>query len=171
MSKGLTRSMGRATPQAALIIKKTIAVRDLAISVAGTTGIGFGSGAAEGLPEGNILLLGCVANLSFAGGGADANLSDTWAGDYGVGTTPAGDATITGADVDIVQSTALAAATAEVSPITRGETGTTGLIIDNTAGAAEINVNLLIDDADISGTVAMLATGEIYLAYIMLGDD
>lgn len=173
MSKGLNRSLSRSEPLKAHIIKQTIVVRDLAISVAGTSGVGFGSAVAAGLPEGNILLLGAVANMSFAGSGADAALVDTWEGDFAVGTTPASNGTLTGADIDIVGSTALAAATAEVSPTTRGVgvTATNAAILDNTAGTLEANLSLLIDDADISGTVPITATGEIYLSYVMLGDD
>ncbi len=173
MTKGLLRSQGRAPSLQAKILKQTISVNALAISVAGTSGVGFGSAVAGDFPEGNILLLGCVANMQFSGSGADASLVDTWEGDFALGTTPAGDGTLSGADIDIVGSTALAAATAEVSPKTRGVgvTATNAAILDNTDGSLEINMSLLVDDADISGTVAMTATGEIYLSYVMLGDD
>ena len=100
-------------------------------------------------------------------------MGDTWAGDYAVGTTPAGDGTLTGADIDIIGSTPLAAATAEVSPRTRGVgvTATNAAVLDNTDGSLELNLSLLIDDADISGTVPITATGEIYVSYVVLGDD
>ena len=68
----------------------------------------------------------------------------------------------------------MAAATAEVSPITRGlqaDGAHCGVIFDNTAGALEVNLNLLIDDADISGTVAITVSGTVDISYIMLGDD
>tara|TARA_R110002167_G_scaffold198029_4_gene401104 strand:- start:801 stop:1310 length:510 start_codon:yes stop_codon:yes gene_type:complete len=169
MTKGLPRSLAHAAPLRAQIIKQTIVVRDLAISMAGTTGVGWGTAVAEGLPEGNIQLLGAVANLQFSGPGGHANLVDTWVGDFAVGTTPADDGTVTAGDVDLIASTALAAATAEVSPVTRGSGP--AVLIDNTAGALEVNVNLLVDDASTDGTVPMTCDGEIYLSYVMLGDD
>ena len=149
-------------------------MRDLAISVVGGTGIGFGFGIASDFPEGNVLLLGCVANMKFSGpSGGSGDLVDTWTGNFSLGTTGATDGTLTGDDIDLVGSTALAAATAEVSPLTRGVgvTATNAAVLDNTDGSLEINLSLLIADASISGTVAMTADGEIHLSYIMLGDD
>jgi hypothetical protein len=168
MGKGLPRSHARRDPQ--------VGVQDLAISINssftidGATGVGFGSVVVGGLPEGNILLLGAVAQLQFAGSGADPGLVDTWVGDFGVGSTPAADATISGTDVDLIASTALAAATAEVSPLTRAENATQAFI-DNKAGTGEININLLVDDVSISADgVPITVTGQLHLAYIMLGD-
>lgn len=173
MSKGLPRSLAHASPQRAKIIKQTIAIVDGAISVVGASGVGFGSLVAGDFPEGNVLFLGAVANMQFSGSGADAALVDTWAGDFGVGTTPASDGTISAADIDLIGSTAIAAAVAEASAVTRGVavTATNAAVLDNTDGSLEINLSLLIDDASISGTVAITVNGEIYLSYVMLGDD
>ncbi len=169
--KGYPRGLSRGDPQQQEIVKQTIAFKDLAVEIDGATGVGFGSAVIGGLPEGNILLLGAVAYAAISGP-TSASLGDTWSGDYGVGTTPASDGTITAGDVDVVQSTALGPAVAEVSPRTRGVTGTTGVILDNTAGDLELNLNVLVDDADISADdIACTADGELKLAYIMLGDD
>tara|TARA_R110000822_G_scaffold120633_1_gene254117 strand:- start:12037 stop:12495 length:459 start_codon:yes stop_codon:yes gene_type:complete len=152
-------------------LSHTIVLQDAALTLDGATGVGFGSLVAGQLPEGNILLQGGVAYLSFAGSGADAGLVDTWAGDFGVGSTPAGDGTLTAGDVDMIDSTALAAATAEVSPRTRG-TGNTQVILDNTAGTLEVNVSLLVDDADVSAdTIPILVNGEIEILYTQVLDD
>ena len=169
--KGLQRSISRGPKPTQRSIRLDINPSAEAMLVDGLTGIGFGTWVARGLPEGNLQIIGAVASLSFAGSGADANLGDTWAGDYGVGSTPASDGTITGADVDLIPSTALAAATAEVSPVTRAELAAP-LVIDNTAGTAEVNVNLLIDDADIGADdIAITVTGSINISYVILGDD
>lgn len=171
MVKGLKRSLSRGKPLEQPITKLTIAVRDLAMTVDGASGVGVGAAVAYDLPEANILLLGAVSYLSFAASGSEDDLDADWEGDYGVGTTPAADATITGTDVDIIPSTAIAAATAEVSPRTRGA-GATQAILDNTDGSLEINVSLLIDDANIGADdIAFTVNGEIHLAYITLGDD
>lgn len=170
MTKGLPRSLKAGAKAAAPIVRQVIDIDGGSLTVDGATGVGFGTLVASGLPEGNILFLGCVANLQFSGP-TDANLGDTWQGDYGIGTTPASDGTITAGDVDMVDSTAIAAATAEVSPITRGQ-GVTQAIHDNTANTLEVNVNLLIDDADISADgIVMTVDGQIYLSYVVLGDD
>lgn len=176
MSKGLLRSQSRANPLLAKILKQTIAVQDLAISVSSiTTGPGAGTAVAAGFPEGNILFLGAVANLTFSGPGASADLVDTWEGDFSVGSAPLAGVTIGTTEEDLVVETPIAAATAEVSPATRGTSlaADCGEILDNTAGTLEVNLSLLIDAADIGDgtTVAMTATGAIHLSYVMLGDD
>lgn len=174
MGKGLPRSMSRGKATKQELIKHTIVLDALAMEVDGASGVGFGSAVAGGLPEGNVVILGAVAYLSFAGPGGSASLDETWAGDFGVGTTPAGDATLTGADVDIIASTELAAATAEVSPRTRGTLAVAGAgaVLDNTDGSLEVNVSLLVDDANIGADgLAFTVTGEIHLLLSVLGDD
>ena len=175
MGKGFPRSLGRQNKAVAAIVKDTIVLDGKTVSVTATgVAIGFGSTVIHDFPEGNILLLGVAGTIGFAGSGADANLSDTWSGDFGIGTTPAGDATITGADVDIVPSTAIGAATAEVIAAARVATAYTDLAIaDNTDGSQELNLNLLIDAADQVDTtvVEITLSGTIQIAYVVLGDD
>jgi hypothetical protein len=96
---------------------------------------------------------------------------DTWVGDFGVGSTPASDGTLSAADVDMIDSTELAAATAEVSPRTRG-TGNTQVILDNTDGSLEVNVSLLVDDASVSAdAIPITVSGEIEILYTQVLDD
>lgn len=174
MGKGLPRSMSRGSPQRQEIIKQTFLIEDLDITVTGgaSTAAGFGSAVLGDLPEGNILFLGAVAYVQFAGSGSDANLAADWEGDFSIGSTPASDATLTGADVDIIASTALAAASSEVGARTRG-TNATQVMLDNTDGSLELNLNLLTDDNDVtdSQTAVITANGELIIAYIVLGDD
>jgi hypothetical protein len=176
MGKGLPRSLSRGGLAGGAVAESlVIPVQALTISVAGTVGVGWGTAVLRGLPTGNVMLLGCVANLTFSGpAGGSADLVDTWNGDFGLGTTPADDGTITLGDVDLVPSTAVGPAVAEVSPRTQGvqpDGSLCGVIFDNSAGTLEINLNLLIDDADISGDVDMTADGDVHIAYIMLGSD
>lgn len=173
MTKGLLRSQSRAKASLATIRKVVYTLNAVALTLDGASGVGFGSCVAGHLPQGNIRLLGAVSYLQFAASGSVATLDADWVGDYGVGSTPASDATITAGDVDIIASTELAAATAEVSPRTRGVSpATVGAILDNTDGSLEVNVNLLIDDGDVGADdIAFAVSGEIHLAYIVLGDD
>jgi len=174
MVKGLRRSLARGTAASQQIIKQTIAVRAAPLLVDGAAGVGFGSVVIGDVPEGNLLLLGAMAYFQFDSAGGQAGLVDTWNGDYSVGTTPASDGTLTAADIDIVGSTPTTVAVAEDSPRTRGAgvTATNAAIVDNTDGSLELNLNVLIDDADISADdVALTATGEVTLVYVVLGDD
>lgn len=173
MTKGLQRSLSRApkTRQPAQLRKHLIVVDALAITVDGATGVGFGSAVAGDFPEGNVVFQSAVAYLKIDGPGGNADLSDTWAGDFSVGTTPADDGTVSGADVDIVPSTELAAAVAELGVRTRGA-GAPQATFDNTDGSLEVNLNVLVDDADIAADgIGFVASGEIELLYTMAGDD
>lgn len=177
MGKGLTRSFKNAPAQKVAVQKLNISLDNLSVLVTSVgIAIGFGSTVIRGLPEGNVQILGAVlSNFQLAGSGADANLADTWAGDFSIGTTPAADATLTAGDIDILVSTALAAATAEVSPNAVRTVGVTPTMIplDNTLGDLELNLNVLIDAADIVDDTAVLLTvrGFLSIAFITLGDD
>lgn len=173
MGKGLPRSHSRGVPLSKEIIKQLVTLDEVAVSVAGTSGVGWGTAVIGGLPEGNLLFLGAVGYMTISGPGSSGDLDDAWLGDYGVGTTPADDGTITTGDVDIIQSTGTTAATAEVSPRTRGTSlgADTGEVHDNTDGSLELNLNVLVDNDKIGGTVAMTVTGVLELSYIMLLDD
>lgn len=176
MGHGLPRSLKRPTSpeRTPAVIKRVFPATGETLSVDGATGVGFGTLVLGGLPEGNVMLLGAVGYFEFAGP-IDAGLVDTWSGDYGVGTTPATDGTITVGDVDIIPSTAVGPAVAELSPRTRGLDATgalAGVVFDNTAGDLELNVNLLIDDLDISADgILMTVEGELQIVFVMLGDD
>lgn len=169
--KGLIRSLSRGSPSRQDVVKQVVKVRSLALQVDGASGVGFGSAVIGDLPEGNILFLGAVAYMQFTKAATATGIQATFDGDYGIGTTPASDATITGADVDIIASSALGAATSGVSPVVRGANATQA-IFDNTDGSLELNLNLLIDDANISADDQDLTvTGELHILYAVLGDD
>lgn len=172
MSKGLPRSLARGDALKQEIIKKVISINTTVTVSAASTAVGFGTAVIGDFEEGNVLFLGAVSNFTFAGSGSDANLTADWEGDYAIGSTATADVTLDGTDVDIIPSTAIAAATAEVSPVTRGANATQ-VMLNNTDGSLEINLNLLIDAADITDdeSVDITVTGELYIAYIMLGDD
>ena len=172
MGKGLPRSLGRSGAQSQIISKIQISVNTTVTVTATGAAIGFGSVVLNGLPEGYLKMIGAAASLDFSGSGSDANLSDTWSGDFGIGTTPASDATITAGDVDIIASTALGAATAEVAPTVVAYNGTDA-VIDNTANDLEMNLNVLIDAADItdSQSVDLTVTGVVEFTFITLLDD
>ena len=172
--KGNYYSMKRAVPSQAVVLKQTIPIRSAAIQVDGATGVGFGSAVISDFPEGNIMILGAVANLQFTKAAGASGIQAAFDGDFAIGSAPAGSASLAGTSGDIIPSTALGAATAGVSPVVRGASTTTqgGSILDNTDGSLEMNLNLLIDDANISADDQDLTvTGELYIAYTVLGDD
>lgn len=171
--KGLPRSMGRGAAVQQEIQRLSLRVKDLTINVAnGTAAPGQGTAVLAGLPQGNLLFLGAVSYLQFAT--ADADIIATFDGDYSIGTVPNADADLADAgEADIVPSTALGAATAKLSPVVRAASTDAlgGGVIDNTDGSLELNLNLLIDDASMSGDAAFTANGVVHIAFIVLGDD
>lgn len=172
MGKGLTRSLGRAGFQEQIVSKMKIAIdHDVSVFAAGA-GIGFGSVVLSGLPEGQLKMLGAAIAVTLSGSGSDANLTDTFDGDFAVGTTPASDATISVGDEDIIVETALGAATAEVSPLQNVINGVDA-VFDNTAADLEMNLNVLVDAANITdaSTVVLRAQGVIEFTFITLLDD
>lgn len=165
--KGLPRSLARGKGKHTLR-KHLIKFKDVAVSVAGTSGVGYGTAVVGDLPEGNILYLGAVSYAQFTS--VDADVQATYDGDYSIGTTATADATLSSTDANIVASAALGAATAGVSPEVRSS-GATAAVLDNTDGSLEVNLNLIIDDANISGTADFTASGWVEIAYAVLGDD
>ena len=168
MSKGFKRIFQRNAGVKSYDV--VLPVRNVTLAV--TNGApGYGTVVVGGLPQGNILFMGAVAYLQFTT--ADADVTATFDGDYSLGTGPTADGSLSGSEVDIIPSTALGAATAKVSPNVRGVSAvaTSGTIFDNTDGTLEVNLNLLIDDAAISGNADFTVEGAVYLSYKVMGDD
>lgn len=134
--------------------------------------IAFVSAVIGGLPKGNVLLLGSVCNLQLFS--ASAGLITNYTGNFSVGTVATADATLNGAEVNVIPSTAIAAATAKLSPLTRGQS-TAPAIIDNTSLTTSniplpLNLNVIIPDASISANSILVANGTLWIAYTVLGD-
>ena len=167
MTKGLARSLARGP--VGKVRSEKISVGSLAMTVDGATGVGWGTVQVGDLPEGNILFLGAVAYPTVTEG--DAGITATFDGDFAVGTAPATSATLSGAQVDVIGSTALATAVASVSSGNRGEKAGAAMF-DNTDGSLELNFQLLIDDGDISADDADVTVSlDLYVSYVVMGDD
>ena len=172
MGKGLPRSLARGAPQRQDIVRQIVNINhSVAVTAAGAA-VGFGTSVIGDLPEGNILFLGAVGYLQLSASGSDPNLDPNWDGDFSIGTAPTADVTLSGAEVDIIGSTALGAATAEVSPRVRA-VNATQTMFDNTDNSLELNLNVLIDAANIvdGSTVNLTARGTLQLAYVVMLDD
>lgn len=167
MGKGHQRTLDRAALKGGTL-RPHIIPFDLTVDVADGAP-GFGSAVIRGLPEGNIFFQGAVAYVTVSDPDGDLVAAD-FEGDFSIGTAPTADGALAGAEVNIIASTPLAAATAGVSPRTRA-TNITPLMLDNTAGDLELNLNVLIDDADISAAAVLRARGELHIAYMAMGDD
>jgi hypothetical protein len=172
--KGLIRSLARGSAVRQPIMKLRFPVRALPISIVGASGVGFGFANVGALPQGNLLFLGAVSYLRFSKNG-DSDIQDAFDGDFAIGTAGTVDVDVSDADeATIIPATAFPApAAAGLSAVLRGASTDAlgGGIIDNTDGSKNVVLNLLIDDANISGTASMLVEGYVDIAVIVLGDD
>jgi len=173
MTKGLPRSNSRAKPQSQAVRRQRIVLTNKAVTVSGATGVGFGTTVIGDLPEGNIHFMSAVGYLRFTRPAASTGILATFEGDYAIGTEATIDADVADTnEANILPSTSMGvAATSGVSPTSRS-TNITGVMLDNTDGSLELNLNVMIDDASINAaSQAMTADGYVDLVYAVLGDD
>jgi hypothetical protein len=169
--KGLPRSRSRGRPEVNPIQKLRIAIDETMQFTGITTTVVRQEVVIGDFPEGNILLLGATGYVGLTGP-TSADLSDTFAGDFSVGSAPNADTSLSGSEVDILPATALGPATAEAIALTRAANAT-AVMLDNTDGSLEVNLNVLIDADNITNAVAVdiAVQGFVDIAYIVLGDD
>jgi hypothetical protein len=173
MAKGLPRSMARGVASVAPVVRKfryPLLNKSIAVTGGAATALGFGSVSLGGLPEGNLLILGSLAYLRFSS--SDADVIATWSGNFSVGSTATADTTLSGTDANIIAETAIAAATAKLSPQLRA-TGAASFYLDNTDRLLGVVLNMTTADNSVTDSVVgdFLANGFIDLAIAVLGDD
>lgn len=122
------------------------------------------------LPEGLIFIAAAVANLTL--GKSSAGINADFDGDFGVGTVAAaGDATLSSTEQNVIPTTATPQAVAGAT--TAKGVSTAAVVLDGTATAVDLYLNILIDDADqdMTGTPAnVIVNGTITLTYLVAGD-
>lgn len=170
MSKGFPRARSRIRGNVP-IIRRDIPISLTVSNIDGASGVAWGTAVLHGLPEGNILLFGAVLNATVTE--SSAGIIDTFSGDFSVGSAPTADTSLSGAEVDIIASTAMGPAVSSVATIRGVSTPTeAGTVLNNTASTLELNLNVLIDDASISADDQTLAVeGVLHIAYAIMGDD
>lgn len=141
-------SVEKAVRAGEVVGRLRVPVRGLTINVAATgSAVGFGTAVIQDLPTGRLSIVGAKANLTFTT--ADTDIAATWSGDYSIGSAPTADASLSAAEVNLIPSTAVGPAVARVSPATEGALAAP-FILDNSDGSGEINLNLLVDAANIT---------------------
>jgi hypothetical protein len=124
------------------------------------------------MPAGAILFLGATSDLDLTKSSAGVNAD--WDGDVGVGTvTASNNATLASTEQNIIPTTATPQAVAGVTTANAQSTATENAVINGTSTAADVYLNLLVDDADhdVTGTPCnLIANGTITIYWINLGD-
>ncbi len=138
-------------------------------------GFGFISLPAK-IPLGDFLVLGGVAWLRFEESPLSANISDTFALTFSLGTTGTVDNSLATTEVNILAATATSPATATAGVVARGRyaipASASGGINNNGGGGLFLNATILAADLPGSAvTPTILVSGTIVLAIIPLGKN
>ena len=158
-----------------VVHKTLLRVTNLPITVISvTTGAGVGGSKIYDFPEGQLNVLGTVADLALVIAEADqADFTDaTPAGDIGVGTVAPANADALGTDAtDDNFSTAVALTMAAYSSSSQ-LVSEAALIHDGTSTAIDMLVNVFIDAADIDDgtTSTVYVSGTVLIHWVNLGD-
>lgn len=154
------------------IVNQTIITfTDTAVALADEAGVvAYGGLKVYDFPAGNIIVLGAVANLALTKSSAGVNAN--WDGDIGVGTvTASNNGTLSSTEQNIIPTTPTPQASGGA---TTGDAVSTAVaVLDGTTTAADVYVNLLVDDADhdVTGTACnLILNGTLTLTWINLGD-
>lgn len=127
---------------------------------------GFGGLKIYDFPEGNILILGATSDLNTA---ATGGIGATAALVGSLGTAiEASNATLDSTQANVMPSTS-GTLTASAGTLDGQSTGTA--IVDGTATAADLIVNIGVPDADISANGQVTLTGTITIVWQNLGDN
>lgn len=124
-------------------------------------------------PAGKILFLGATANLALTK--SSAGVDAAWDGDFGLGTTTAGNNNaLATTEQNLIPTTATPQAVSGATTAKGGSTSTeAGVVFDGSSTAADVYLNFLVDDADHDVTTtpcSLIANGTVTMYWINLGD-
>lgn len=163
-----------ATSHALSVQRARLTLTNAVVALTDEAGVvAYGGVKVADFPAGAVCIIGATANLALTKSSAGVNAD--WDGDFAIGTATAGnDASLSGTEANVIPSTATPQAVSGATTA-KGQTTTalSGTIVDGTATAVDLYLNVLVDDADhdVGGTACnILATGTIDITYAMLGD-
>jgi len=157
------------------LYRTVFTLTDLPIALVDEAGVvAYGSQKLIDFPEGVIVFQGASADLDITK--SSAGVIDTWDGDIGVGTAAASNnATLTATEDNVLPSTATPQA---VAGATTGDMVCTaaevGVVVDGTSTAADLYLNVLVDDADHDVTTTpcnLIFNGTITVLWSWAGDN
>jgi hypothetical protein len=151
--------------------KTVLRFENVAIPLADAAGVvAHGGLKVFDLPEGLVHIAAASADLAVTKSSAGVNAD--WDGDFGVGTvTASNNATLSSTEQNIIPTTATPQAAAGATTAKGVSTG--GVLLDGTAGAADVFLNFLVDDTDhnVAGTACnLIVNGTLTLLWALAGD-
>lgn len=179
MAKGFPRALSRAPIGTELFIKRfryPIVNKTVTVTATGSA-VGFGTVAIGALPESNILYFGGCAYLGVTT--TDADVGATWSGLASFGTGADANGAYAGNEIDLIPQTAIGPAVAKTISGAAGRVGAANgiallpFMFDNTAKTLNINLNILVNNADMADTSAadLIVNGFVDLFFACVGDD
>lgn len=150
--------------------KTVLTITDLPITMTDEAGVvAYGSAQLLDFVAGAIAIQGALANLTVEKDGAGINAD--FDGDFGVGTTAAGNNNaLATTEQNIIPTTATPQASSGATTAKGLSTATEQAVIDGTSSAADLFLNFLIDDGDQDGGGTLNVSGTITLLWSDLGD-
>lgn len=138
--------------------------------------VAYGSLKVFDMPAGLILIAGAVADLAVTTEAvdpeADSGVIATFDGDFGVGTTAAGNNNaLATTEQNIIPTTPTPQAVGGAT--TAKGVSTAGVVLDGTGTAADVFLNFLVDDADQDVTTEpsrLVVNGTLTLIWALAGD-
>ena len=161
---GVSAIQGVGLPQVAVL---PISALNVVMTDATTAG-SHGAQKIFTFPEGNVMVLGAVTDLTIARVGT--GLTATSAVVSSLGSVPVGtdNATLTSTEADIVPSTASTLAAG--AGVTKGAS-TTAAVLNGTTTPAAVFLNFATPDAGSTATDALTVNGTVTISYLVLGDN
>lgn len=150
----------------------TVRMNGVLVTAGNTTGVSFGGTKIVDFPEGriNVLASRLVEEIAFGltNAGNATPITGAMGGDIALGSTVAGDGTLTGTDVDLIPSTS-------IDPISGGSGLAhlaAGFAYNGTSSPLDAYINVLIDDADVAnGASDVLEVSGVWeITWVYMGD-
>ncbi len=151
-SSGLTAAVSTVTSVdhgVGFFKRSVITAADLLITVANSSAISFGGVKLATFPAGVIQVLGCVLStgmtIGFANAGNSTPVDTADGGDISFGSTITADSTLDGTMVDLIPKVSMDPLGTAVG----GHLAALPALFDGHTTAATINLNMIVDDADV----------------------
>jgi hypothetical protein len=161
---GVSAIQGVGLPQVAVL---PISALNVVMTDATTAG-SHGAQKIFTFPEGNVMVLGAVTDLTIARVGTGLTATSAVVSSLGSVTVGTDNATLTSTEADIVPSTASTLAAG--AGVTKGAS-TTAAVLNGTTTPAAVFLNFATPDAGSTATDALTVNGTVTISYLVLGDN
>lgn len=157
-----------------MVHKTVLTLNSTPVVLADEAGVvAYGGTKIYDFPAGAIYFVGAVADLTLGKNSTGVNAD--WDGDFGVGTTAAGNNNaLATTEQNVIPTTATPQAVSNTSSNVHGQsTASENIVVDGTTTAVDLYLNVLVDDADhdvTNGACQLTATGTVTVYWVNLGD-